>query len=262
MKGYVNTSFYYLTFLFTIWAIETPAAGAELTAKQNELIEAAETAFTNGHYEKAIKHYETLVEQAPSDPALLYNLGTAHVRAGRRGPAIWRYLQALRLRPRDHDLLTNLTLIAPPTLFHDLALTPIPPINWLYRTLTANEWAMTAVAASMIAMILGALACWRSRGTRLRAFLLRVTWTFALLALVTYPFALSHYFIEEMTWQGVIVAENTVAHTGPSENQIQTFKLPEGRVVRILETTKPGWLKVSFAGGSVGFIQRDRVRFL
>ena len=237
-------------------------AAPQSESESRQLIEAAATAYTNGQYSEAIRRYEKLVEQVPHDPALLYNLGTAYAQAGRRGLAVWRYLQALRMTPRDGDLRANLRLIAPSTLYGDLDPTPIPPVNWLHRLLTANEWAKTAMMTTVIALMLAAMACWRPRATRSRYLLRQLAWSFGVLALVSYPFALTHHYYEEMSWQGVVVAQNTEARTGPSENQLSNFSLPEGRVVHILENIKPGWLKVSFAGGKVGFVQRDHVRFL
>ncbi len=261
MKGAACAIFVVLiaTISFETSAAETaPQSESEL----RQLIDAAATAYTNSQYNEAIRQYEKLVERAPHDPALLYNLGTAYAQAGRRGLAIWRYLQTLRMTPRDGDLRDNLRLIAPSTLYGDLDPTPIPPVNWTYRLLTANEWAKTAMTTTIITLLLAAMACWRRRGTRLRRLLRQLAWSFGVLALVSYPFALTHYYYEELSWQGVVIARNTEARTGPSENQLSNFSLPEGRVVHILENIKPGWLKVSFAGGKVGFVQRDRVRFL
>ena len=93
------------------FAPPAPAAGAG-ASEIAKLAEQAQAAFKDNHYPEAVKIYERLAEQAPGDANVLYNLGTAHARAGQRGLAIWRYLQALRLDPRDADLRANLRLLA------------------------------------------------------------------------------------------------------------------------------------------------------
>lgn len=222
----------------------------------------AQAAFTNGQYADAVKLYEKIAEQYPGDPDVLYNLGTACARAGQRGLAIWRYLQALRIDPRDQDIRANLEILSP-EIFQQLAITPIPPVNWLYQRFTTSEWAWAAGAAATLAMLLGAAFFFRLyRNRRLSGPLRAAVLALLLFAAVAYPFAFTHYFAEDDSWRGVVVAEKTVARAGPSANQTETDSLPVGTVLRILESTPTGWLKFSYAGGRMGFVEQDRVRNL
>jgi len=89
------------------------------------LARAAETAFLAGRYDEAAQKYEELARESRGDAAVLYNLATAQARAGRKGLAIWRYLQALELTPRDRDIRNNLLALAPDA-FDRLAIAPLP----------------------------------------------------------------------------------------------------------------------------------------
>jgi len=226
-----------------------------------DIMRTAEEDFKAGRYADAAGLYEGVLKQAPYDPALLYNLGTALARAGRKGLAIWRCLQALELAPRDRDIRENLEILAP-DFSRQIAITPIPPVNWLYYRFTANEWAATAGGASVLVMLLITLYLWQSRQGFIRSFTRVLIIPLAFVAVIAWPFAVAHFYIEDMAWRGIVVAENTVARTGPSESQIETYPLPVGTVIRILDDSTQGWVKFSYAGGRMGFVERDRVRFL
>lgn len=223
--------------------------------------EQAQTAYDNGRYDEAVKLYEKLAERSPGDPALLYNLGNAYAHTNQRGMAIWRYLQALRLEPRDRDLRFNLERLAP-DISQQLAIAPIPPINWIYQLFTANEWTAMAGTAAILAMTLGALYFFRLYRTRLANPARTLILALLAFAAVAYPFAFTHYNYDDDAWRGVVVEENTVAHAGPSLNQTETDRLPVGTVLRILEKTQAGWIKFSYAGGRMGFVEQNRVRSL
>jgi hypothetical protein len=239
-------------------ALPAPAWAADPAARQDE---AAHTAFNDGRYQEAVKVYEQMAQQAPGDPDVLYDLGTAYARAGQHGLAIWRYLQALRLDPRDYDLRANLEILSP-GIFQQLAVTPIPPINWLYQCFTTNEWAGAAGTAAIVAMLLGTAYFLHLHRTRWGGAARGTILTLLIFSAVAYPFAFTHYFFEDQAWRGVVVAEDTVARSGPSASQIETDRLPVGTVVRILESTQGGWLKFSYAGGRMGFVEQNRVKSL
>lgn len=236
------------------WPAEAIAQAQDADASVDALIDKAKQAFDDGDYATAIEAYEKLVMQAPNDSRVLYNLGTAHAWAGHRGLAIWRLLQSRQLDPRNPDTRANLRLIAPERTQS--------PLGWVYNQFSPNEWAALAGGALLLALLLGALYYSLRRGHPARPRLRPLLWALALVALVSWPFALMHYYQRGIVWQAVVVEDDTVAYTGPSENQIENFKLRTGTVIKIEDASTPGWVKFSYAGGRRGFVQRVRVRDL
>lgn len=226
-----------------------------------ELAGAAEADYQAGRYGEAVKKYEQLAERAPHDPALLYNLATAHERAGQRGLAIWRYLQAQELSPRDPDIRHNLTLLAP-EIAKQTAIAPIPPVNWLYHQFSANEWAGAAGVTGVLAMLLLALV-WRQEARPwVSRVLRRLALALAVAAAIGWPFAIARYYHEDVLHQAVVTEDKTVSRTGPGANHVETYPLPVGTVVRVEDEPTRGWVKFSYAGGRVGYVERSRVRFI
>jgi tetratricopeptide (TPR) repeat protein len=251
--------------LFLSCAAAISAAGAPIARRT---VEEAEQAYRAGDYDLALERYREVAQHAPHDPDVLYNLGTVHARMGDRGRATWRYLQALRLDPRDRALQHNLALVDP-DFQRDLAVTPIPPLNAIYWRLTANEWTAAAVGATLAGLLLLALYFWTSSGrasgatgrvARRSARQLAIV-AFAASALA-WPPALLRHRQEKMLWRGVVVAAGTVARTDPNEKAFENFALPAGKIVRILDQPATGWLKIGFADDRIGFVQRDRIEFL
>ncbi len=72
---------------------------------------AGDEAFYKGDYAAAAKAYREALAGGADDADLYYNLGTAEAQAGRVGPAIWAFEQALRLRPGHADAAHNLEQI-------------------------------------------------------------------------------------------------------------------------------------------------------
>jgi hypothetical protein len=237
-------------------------ASAPLAAPPpRQAVAEAEQAYNANDLDAALEHYREIAQKAPHDPEVLYNLGTVHARAGDRGRATWRYLQALQLRPRDRALQHNLTLVAP-EFQHDMGVTPIPPLNAIYWRLTANEWTCAAAAATLAGLLLLSLYFWLPPAWRVRLPARRAAVALFVIALLTWPPALLRYRQEQRLWRGVVVVEGTVARTDPDEKAYENFALPAGKIVRVLDQPTPGWLKIAFAGDRVGFVQRDRVEFL
>jgi hypothetical protein len=232
-----------------------------MTPTQKELVLKGYSAFERGDFDEAVRRYEALAEIAPDDPQALYNLATAYARQGETGLAIWRYLQASRLDPRDREIRHNLRVLAP-ELEQQIAVTPIPPLNWVFDALTTDEWTAIAGGATLLGLLAGALCLRLARGGRARVAVRRIAWLLGLAAVAGYPGAIVHYYVHEVVTRGVVVDEGVTARIGPNEKLIETFALPPGTVVRVDPAPVPDWVKVSFAGGRVGYIPRAAIRYL
>jgi Flp pilus assembly protein TadD len=80
------------------------------------------TALRAEQIREAAAAYEQILTNGAVSPALYFNLGNAHFKAGQLGRAIAAYRQAERLTPRDPDVRANLQFarnrVQGPTLGH------------------------------------------------------------------------------------------------------------------------------------------------
>ena len=66
--------------------------------------------FESGDFKAASELYESIYKQGVSDKSVFYNLGNSMLKMGHLGEAIYYYRKALRIDPRDADVLTNLNI--------------------------------------------------------------------------------------------------------------------------------------------------------
>ncbi len=248
----------FLVFQFCVPGASAAAPGVQ----QRDLIQEAEQAYIEGDYNRSIAAFEKLTAQVPEDPVVLFNLGMVYMQAGQRGRAIWRYLQGYQVSPRDKQIHHRIRNIST-DLFDQMAITPIPPLNRLYESLTMNEWGSLMVVSGGLFALLWTLYFIIPPNHLLRVKIRVVVIFLGVMTLVIYPLGLTRYYHEEVIVKGVVVEEETVARTGPDEDQIETFALPAGTIVEVDEVLgDKKWLKISFAGGRVGFVPGSSVEFL
>jgi len=67
----------------------------------------ANTCYSDGEYDKAIKTYQEAINLGFESGSLYYNLGNSYFKKSQLGEAILNYEKAMRLIPRDSDLKSN-----------------------------------------------------------------------------------------------------------------------------------------------------------
>ena len=106
-------------------ALPAPAAGSQ-GAPGGDEFSAAIRAYAAGDYAAAAAGFGRFIEASPEDANVWYNLGNAYFGAGERGRAIWAWLRAARLRPRDRDARANLAVAQAGRELVQRALPPVP----------------------------------------------------------------------------------------------------------------------------------------
>ena len=82
-------------------------AGGNSLAAVEQVWDAANTAYINSDYHRAIDAYRQLILRGYASDKLYYNLANAYFKVGRYGKAILYYNRALRLAPGDADIRYN-----------------------------------------------------------------------------------------------------------------------------------------------------------
>lgn len=76
----------------------------------------------------AVTAFDAWAQEHPDDPAGWYNLGNAYQAEGRTGAAVWAWLRATRLAPRDDDVRHNLEVAGADPVLVDRA-RPLWPLS-------------------------------------------------------------------------------------------------------------------------------------
>lgn len=128
-------------------------AGAALAsdARNIDPWEEGRAAWTDGDAVAAAAAFREHLRTRPRDAAAWYNYGLAAHAAGDPGRAVWAWLRAARLAPRDGDVAHNLTVLGA-----DLALDAVRPLDRLTRAertliLAVGWWLLAGAAALTLA---------------------------------------------------------------------------------------------------------------
>ncbi len=190
-----------------------------------------------GRYVEAAEAFRRHLERRDADPAGWYNLAVAQYRAGEPGHAVWAWLNAARLDPRDQDTRHNLRIAgAAPELV--ARATPTPPLR-------PDELVLLAAVFWFLAAALGAYAT--LRGAR-RA---RVFATIALVVALGSGAASVHAYRAPET---LVVLAPTDLRVGPNLNAESVAALAPGTGLVPVARQLP-WIRVRTLTGNEGWVE-------
>lgn len=223
--------------VFSVPAEET-GGGATASVQRDPagLFDQARLAYDDGRYEEAATRYAELLESGYGGTEVLFNLGNAHFRNGRMGPAVLNYRRAWYLAPRDEDVRTNLGFALEHTGAQYPAATPAARV---LRRVTLEAWVVLATVAWWMAAILAALAAAVPHGRRLAVRLLGIVAVVLVLSLA----GAWQWHQLRASDEMVVVADDQVARYAPLEGADTHFGLPAGSIVTRTEDSGE-WLRV------------------
>lgn len=233
-------------------------AALALTGAVDEWFERANQDYYRGDFAAATAGYERVLALGVPSADLYYNLGSAYLRAGRIGHAIWSYERALSLAPKDEDAAWNLEAARreAQSRWEDRlqgeAADPlwIRAVTWTGRP--ALTWAFACAYVAFFAAL--CLRRWASgvprAGLGAAAALLAV---FALAAGGVFGGRVVH---DRHVRRGIVLADEVSARDGPEEGARVAFQVHGGHKVRLMER-EAGWVRVRLGNGLEGWL-RDR----
>lgn len=228
----------------TVWS--AVGYGAPAPGVQPQFREAGR-AYAEGRMPDAVQLYEDLVRRGHAVMEVYFNLGNAHVKEGRIGPAVLNYRKAWRLAPRDPDIGANLRLALQAAGASEADLSGAEIV---FTGVSEREWAAAAVVFWWATCLLLCLAVLLREGR----------WVLLPLAAGAGAVVVAA-LLGLWAWRGferdpelVVLHDTQNALNAPLATAIPSFPLPEGSVVRAREH-QGEWVRVSH-GQLAGWIRR------
>lgn len=217
--------------------------------------------YRQGQFAQAAEGYHAMLKRGVESGALYYNLGNALLKNGQRGEALWAYLKARTLLPRDPDVHANLTYtqsllgsgvkesIRPPRVVRWLTLHHRFTTAELAREWIVLWWCLVACRVGS-AWVPGA-----------RRALGAARW---LVGTVTAIFLMA--LVAQTGWvdsapQAVVIRDQAEVKFAPQNAATTHFTLPEGAVV-FVRGRELGWIQIRRADDRAGWVPEDVIRFL
>ena len=224
---------------------------------------AADSAYTAGHYQQAIKDYESLLGQGVSAD-LYYNLGNAYYRIDEIPRAVLNYERALLLSPGDADIRFNLQMARSKTIDKIVPESEMFFVTWyhsLVNLMSVDAWARTALIALALVIVLFLAYLFSDR-----IWLRKLGFFGALLMLVV--FLVSNL----LAWQqkselqnrrgAIVIGAAAGVKSTPAQNGTDLFILHEGTKVNIIDGTMKEWKRVRVADGKEGWIETKEIEVI
>ncbi len=222
------------------------------------LFDQANKFYQHEQYPEAIHSYLAIIENGYENWQLYYNLGNAYYKTGQFGRAILNYERALKLNPKNEDILFNLQIVnlsvidkivTPPQFFISKWIAVIKSL-WGIQTLTFITIGFYLLTAMLIVT---KIFIKRNRTQRLLTLLLAPL--IAVFLIVT--IALITRINENNTLYHAIVMVNKVeVLSSPDQQGTELFSLHEGVKFRV-EERRDGWARIRLADGKVGWVKQD-----
>jgi tetratricopeptide (TPR) repeat protein len=217
----------------------------------------------NKHYEakqfdSAAAAYLQLVEQGTVSAPLHFNLGNAYFKTGDLGQAILHYLKAKRLDPADEDIAQNLEFAQRFTSVQ-MEGVALNPVSSLFEAMVAPyrldllAWISSACFFLFLALLIARFGLGFT-GSSLKAGI----WFSLSLLLIASVFTTVKYEHDYLTQRAVIIADEGVVRTGPSELSDKELDTAPGLVVEILSESGD-YYNVLFENKRRGWIKKDLV---
>lgn len=235
--------------VFALWQTAVAEKPKELLAKANAALEGKNTG-------EAIRLYNALLEQGFESVALYYNLGNAYFEKGDLGRAVLNYERALKIAPRDKDVLHNLEVIRKQHLANKIDRIPESAIErWWHNFLfifSADTWAVLTILLFWISAV--GFFFWlrgKSRQKRKKGFILGMAaFGISLLFLILTN---NRGSVETAAYKAVVMKSNTIMRVAPDEQSKEEEQLFPGVTVTIVDTFGK-WYEVRLSDGRKGWI--------
>ena len=218
--------------------------------------DAANTAYINADYHRAIEAYGQLLLRGFASDKLYYNLANAYFKAGRYGKAILCYNRALRLAPGDADIRYNLD-VANTFVKDKIAVVPEFFVKSWVRSvrmsLGCTAWSVVSLAALallfalvLLYLLAGRLA-WRKTGF------------YGMLAMLVVFIASTSFAATERrelldSSEAVVMSSSVSVKSSPDKASTDLFVLHEGTKVRTVSELGD-WREIVIADGKKGWVE-------
>ena len=216
--------------------------------------------YNSSKYLESINIYESILTDGWESNNLYYNLGNAYFRQNMIGQAIWAYNKALKINPRNSDVIHNLEIVN--ARIKDRII--LPDEFFLFKSYMKfkSRYSLSelliigsiTIFFSVILFLLSKLYIFDN------VILDRLILGLIILAMIEHGIILDRFFDESDNKIGIIIDNEVDTYSGPfyGDNTI-LFKVNEGTKVKINQSQN-NWIEIILLDGNRGWVPLDKIR--
>lgn len=240
-----------------VWA----AAALAADISSDTVFLQANEAYRQERFPEAIGGYQTILDRGMENGALYYNLGNALLKTGQKSQALWAYLKARALLPRDADLAANLEYVQ--SLLASGAEASIKPSSVIRWLTLGGRLATSELAWWLCAFLWLTALCWTifAWWPHARTVLRPCAWVASLAAGLLLTALVAQTVWIDAVPRAVVITDRVEAKFAPQATATAHFTLSEGALVRVL-AEEFGWAQIRRGDGRTGWVQDDSLKTL
>jgi len=240
-------SFIILISFFPSFLSADAQSSMQLLTEGNKLYE-------QGKYEQAIEKYKNIISSGIHNGYIYYNLGNCYFKTGRIGYSILYYEKALKLIPRDAELIHNLKFVK--NLTQDKVVAKKPSFLFFITIQLLNRFSLKEIVSivSLLFSLTGLFAIFFILQSNIQ-ILKNVTISF-LVIFVFSAFLLSLKIKIINKKMGVVTTKVVDVLSAPSQDATLEFTIHEGTELDIIQQLG-GWVKVKLLDGKTGWVPEN-----
>lgn len=246
--------------LFSI-VISLTLCAALFAQSPEDIFRKANVNYEDEDYGQAITFYEMLLKMDRVSAEVFYNLGNSCFKLKKIGKAIVNYERALRMAPRDRDILLNLKL-ARGMIVDKISVQEkgfiLSSILFFYDRMNINE---LTVFASILYLIVMALLMFSVFLVANRRKIFYTAGTVGILFLFFTVFLAVKIHDENLIKRAIVISEKVDVRSGPKEDYLLQFSLHQGTRVRVV-AERQHWFEIDLSKDLRGWLPKDSVEII
>mgnify|MGYP001159974192 CR=1 FL=1 len=217
--------------------------------------------YNNGNYNEAIIKFKEIIEKGEHSENLYFNLGNAYYKVNDIPNSIFYYEKALKLNPKNKDVLNNLAF-SKNMLIDNIENLPQNQVseflNSISETLNVNQWLTLGITFLYLFLITFILYFFSTKSALKKNYFIAFSILFFLF--FSSVFVGLNKFEKQKSDIEAIIFENKIDfRTEPNYRSEILFNLHEGTKVVIKEELND-WALVEIADGNKGWIELQSIK--
>ena len=218
--------------------------------------------YNNSKFLESIQIYESILAKGRESSNLYYNLGNSYFRQNQIGQSVWAYKKALKIDPRNNDLIKNISIVE--TRIKDRVILPdefyfVKIYGKLKSKYILKEWLLLG-GVIVLCTVVSFLISEYYFNNNLK--IVRLVKILMLLTVTIHVVILDKFFDNNDDKLGIVIDNKVKAYSGPfyGDNSI-LFNINEGTEVVIKQNQK-NWTEIILLDGKRAWITSNKIRLL
>ena len=223
---------------------------------QDPLLDSAKASYNKKNYPEAIEFYKKNLNKGLESGELRYNLGNCYFRTNQIGLSILNYEKALKIMPRNEDILFNLDIVNEMKKDNFENIPVVNLGNLLFSLNNVISFSFWAILSTILILTSGVLFILAKKDKK--SSFLKISFPILLVGIVMGILSIQQKNAVIESKDGIVIHNQTNILSEPNANSTILLEVNEGTKLKILGTDN-NWLNISTPSNDKGWIEAENI---